>query len=102
MMRRKINLNTHKLLLLVYSLYRFGLLADNQNLHSFPTRRSSDLAARAARSTRGGLPRGEDPRARRRRHARGSSPRGRDRYSTRLNYSHQINTYAVFFLKKKK
>src|SRR5947208_4966762 len=59
----------------------------------FPTRRSSDLAA-----LRGGRPgrhhrRGEDlPHGRRR----------QDRKSTRLNSSHQIISYAVFCLKKKK
>src|SRR2546426_7287065 len=29
-------------------------------------------------------------------------PGGRDRESTRLNSSHLVNSYAVFFLKKKK
>src|SRR5258708_30955202 len=39
--------------------------------------------------------------ARRARHAAGHHP-GQDRKSTRLNSSHQIISYAVFCLKKKK
>src|SRR5947208_7342757 len=70
------------------------------DLHSFPTRRSSDLdnydrlkaaldrlqSTTVATSIRQPL--------QRRRH--------RDRKSTRLNSSHQIISYAVFCLKKKK
>src|SRR5438034_6284742 len=75
---------------------------DHLNLHSFPTRRSSDLAhlvephrgagREPAQRTRGSaLPR--DPL---------SSPRAlEDRKSTRLNSSHTVISYAVFCLKKK-
>src|SRR5690606_41489506 len=72
-----------------------------RNLHSFPTRRSSDLGRWST------APR---PRARCRLVSRGSrrgSRRGmprdarRDRKSTRLNSSHVKISYAVFCLKKK-
>src|SRR5207244_6970715 len=62
-------------------------------LHSFPTRRSSDLVVAdgewvlpAATKTRSGRP---------------AQAAARDRKSTRLNSSHQIISYAVFCLKKK-
>src|SRR5438552_14514505 len=79
-----------------------------RDLHSFPTRRSSDLAILAAagrpaaaesvvtvpgaglEGVVGGTP------------ARLGKPGCRDRKSTRLNSSHQIISYAVFCLKKKK
>src|SRR5438034_2525050 len=76
-----------------------------RNLHSFPTRRSSDLdepavdqrrdcsrdrrsSKRAVRSHRG--------------HLRQPRSRAGDRKSTRLNSSHTVISYAVFCLKKKK
>src|SRR5206468_8078084 len=70
---------------------------DAQMLHSFPTRRSSDLRAcrEAGRSSCCGRPR-----------ARHGVPPHRaepqDRKSTRLNSSHDQISYAVFCLKKKK
>src|SRR5438045_7732452 len=70
--------------------------------HSFPTRRSSDLARGAPR------PRGAPRRAARRsgadrlRSLRGARAARRDRKSTRLNSSHLGISYAVFCLKKKK
>src|SRR5439155_23365921 len=86
----------------------------NQDLHSFPTRRSSDLAFRSTRRCRrprpttagsaagGSASRGRSP------HTRASpvgspslAPGGRDRKSTRLNSSHVAISYAVFCLKKK-
>src|SRR5690606_41386430 len=80
--------------------------ADHRHLHSFPTRRSSDLprpAARRARSgpARAGSPDGAVPA----RHSGRAPPRsshGPDRKSTRLNSSHVKISYAVFCLKKKK
>src|SRR5437879_9063876 len=74
----------------------YGVLG---HLHSFPTRRSSDLRNKAA---------GRPPQA-----AAASAfsflisrPRNqeteRDRKSTRLNSSHRCISYAVFCLKKKK
>src|SRR5438034_2227988 len=72
-------------------------------LHSFPTRRSSDLTRRARlaipagvrRADGRGTPAGIARRARRFR----AAP---DRKSTRLNSSHTVISYAVFCLKKKK
>src|SRR5207248_11379955 len=90
-------------------------------LHSFPTRRSSDLVpvgagqgtgslllrrVQFARRSRRGLLAGW-PAARRRDHRSagpgdvGPALRG-DRKSTRLNSSHRTISYAVFCLKKKK
>src|SRR5690606_41522800 len=94
------------------------------SLHSFPTRRSSDLRLRAHRPQP--FPHGEAPRPdppERSRHRpvvirplthrlRSSDPRtarathersrAADRKSTRLNSSHVKISYAVFCLKKKK
>src|SRR5690606_39926824 len=86
-------------------------------LHSFPTRRSSDL--RIDRRVHGARPACRGccvARSRRRSESRaqgaciGSRPgrrsggtgRSRDRKSTRLNSSHVKISYAVFCLKKKK
>src|SRR5207244_12252146 len=100
------------LLLSVLSSYS---LSHHPHLHSFPTRRSSDLSPvdAAHRDRRGAGPRGpvaaraNRPLAapvalRARSRARGCRGRSRDRKSTRLNSSHQIISYAVFCLKKKK
>src|SRR6476646_10802275 len=67
--------------------------ADHRDLHSFPTRRSSDLRlsrrdpGRARRCPGLALP------------ARSRPRRGQDRKSTRLNSSHTVISYAVFCLK---
>src|SRR5690606_40680792 len=100
--------------------------ADARALHSFPTRRSSDLARRAdpphQRHDPGAQDESEDsddhhraaPRLSRR-HAAETNPSGMsswfpsrrvreqesDRKSTRLNSSHVKISYAVFCLKKK-
>src|SRR5688572_32485969 len=87
---------------------------DHQDLHSFPTRRSSDLEiAEVHRIDEGSKYehrdhtryRDDSPRARqetqpksRRWLERGAE---RDRKSTRLNSSHSQISYAVFCLKKK-
>src|SRR5439155_25356232 len=91
----------------------------HRDLHSFPTRRSSDLVRRVAPRTpvrperraearrdpvlRAGRLRPLPPGARalRRRVPRGRHAAG-DRKSTRLNSSHVATSYAVFCLKKKK
>src|SRR5438045_6577686 len=84
-------------------LFVFSLYLDHRALHSFPTRRSSDLSAPRTRTRcrpgRARVPLESrhvlDPRtARARRRA--------DRKSTRLNSSHLGISYAVFCLKKKK
>src|SRR5262245_63314245 len=82
-------------------------------LHSFPTRRSSDLDRRDAVGRHVAGASGEDRRAEAHRRARiahrGSDARQTarsddavDRKSTRLNSSHLGISYAVFCLKKKK
>src|SRR5690348_18130312 len=84
----------------------------HRDLHSFPTRRSSDLIGKARFFFTPGVPRElrrmlEEqiiPRLL----ARGGAPsairlkRFQDRKSTRLNSSHPSISYAVFCLKKKK
>src|SRR5690606_42027576 len=78
----------------------------HRDLHSFPTRRSSDLVllacvvarlpGRGARDTgHSGEHRGEQQHG-------AETPGARDRKSTRLNSSHVKISYAVFCLKKKK
>src|SRR5688572_30965694 len=77
-------------------LFFFGYCGERRYLHSFPTRRSSDLGDagidRAARHQTVEQQLGIDPR----------DDRLGDRKSTRLNSSHSQNSYAVFCLKKKK
>src|SRR5690625_6610695 len=72
-------------------------------LHSFPTRRSSDLQPRVPllreRLLDGLRRRGPEPD--RAVHLPGARRR-RDRKSTRLNSSHVASSYAVFCLKKQK
>src|SRR5207248_11130607 len=91
----------------------FSCSRAHRDLHSFPTRRSSDLGSRAgARARARPAPRRRRPDVRRRRgghlaraHARRRLvlPRAPvDRKSTRLNSSHRTISYAVFCLKKKK
>src|SRR5690606_41836399 len=83
---------------------------DPRDLHSFPTRRSSDLDARGdgvGRDCGGVRDRAAPERLAAAAHSDvGSrwSPRGAagDRKSTRLNSSHVKISYAVFCLKKKK
>src|SRR5207302_10296710 len=83
----------------------FYCYGDHRDLHSFPTRRSSDLPlpawSRSARRRRA------SPSAPRRQRApcRAALHAGLalvDRKSTRLNSSHVKISYAVFCLKKKK
>src|SRR5207248_9947081 len=74
------------------------------DLHSFPTRRSSDLGPGPPEPARGRARRGAGERStgRRVREPREHSARSPDRKSTRLNSSHRTISYAVFCLKKKK
>src|SRR5205814_9938204 len=93
---------------------------DHRDLHSFPTRRSSDLSAGSAPSLKPFFARGRRTRGEQKRegtHAtelaqasrladsscrrRGGRRRAGDRKSTRLNSSHLGISYAVFCLKKK-
>src|SRR5947199_6172967 len=78
----------------------FDCPAAPRDLHSFPTRRSSDLGSTPVRGPGGGGPKpppsdqfGDGTPLRR---------TGLDRKSTRLNSSHLGISYAVFCLKKKK
>src|SRR5690349_23508238 len=91
----------------------FSVSGDHRDLHSFPTRRSSDLAVARKIKTRTILPAGIErhrhptraggPALRRQRRVAFEVPRPRrDRKSTRLNSSHVEISYAVFCLKKKK
>src|SRR5438876_7754550 len=86
-----------------YSFF-FYCYGDHRNLHSFPTRRSSDLS----RGGDGGQAFSGGARARIDSRAGGADWRHRvfdpargDRKSTRLNSSHPSISYAVFCLKKK-
>src|SRR5947209_15137963 len=81
-------------------LYCYGYVT-HRTLHSFPTRRSSDLELGAEAPAR--LLHAHDPAAiveadEARAHVDGRE----DRKSTRLNSSHANNSYAVFCLKKKR
>src|SRR5207245_9330021 len=86
----------------------FSCAALHRHLHSFPTRRSSDLSStsqRARRSTASSSSRVAAhswcaPRAAWRSWSRRKA--STDRKSTRLNSSHGSISYAVFCLKKKK
>src|SRR5207302_11279563 len=90
--------------------FSFSCYRHLRHLHSFPTRRSSDLVPGAcgrnralgdrSPSRRGGGRR-TPPVARLRSVLAGSKHAG-DRKSTRLNSSHVKISYAVFCLKKKK
>src|SRR5207253_6237085 len=97
-----------------FSFFFFDCHLALHHLHSFPTRRSSDLIfeipkqlgfvsqlrvrrfkqKRRGRSATGVVSRGDD--------AQAFPNQFRDRKSTRLNSSHVAISYAVFCLKKKK
>src|SRR5438105_6067999 len=64
----------------------------HRDLHSFPTRRSSDLYLLEHRLHGSGAAELRDPTA---------PDAALDRKSTRLNSSHEWSSYAVFCLKKK-
>src|SRR5688572_32375611 len=95
-------------------LFMFTCFGHLRVLHSFPTRRSSDLSVRRRERKsrpggRGGGPRRASSISRWPNGRAGSSYSGtwpsraspRDRKSTRLNSSHSQISYAVFCLKKK-
>src|SRR5437764_9676077 len=78
-----------------------------RDLHSFPTRRSSDLLRGSDRVPTREVGRAFVGRAAHERPQPGPCPEDvglsdRDRKSTRLNSSHRCISYAVFCLKKKK
>src|SRR5207248_7311687 len=86
--------------------------AHPRSLHSFPTRRSSDLFRQHAGADHRHPAVQPEPQHRRRRPGRSvddlagrsatSAGHAEDRKSTRLNSSHRTISYAVFCLKKKK
>src|SRR5205814_10249314 len=100
---------------LIHFLFYFSVYGDHRDLHSFPTRRSSDLRFCHARRRTGATkvhssiirPRRCSTRTAAR-FIRASvitsaaTRRFIDRKSTRLNSSHLGISYAVFCLKKKK
>src|SRR5436190_12640079 len=87
----------------------FSCSVAHRDLHSFPTRRSSDLAhptvhaqsadAQGDENEHPDSPDAQPGDSRTSRDARFHRP---DRKSTRLNSSHTVISYAVFCLKKKK
>src|SRR5204863_9914813 len=92
-------------LLTAACLFFFACYGDHRDLHSFPTRRSSDLPPPPVRSARPSpaptwSPRPRPSPSRSGWPARRWSGSG-DRKSTRLNSSHVEISYAVFCLKKK-
>src|SRR5947209_12497081 len=90
---------------LLLTIFFFYCYVDHRDLHSFPTRRSSDLSGcQAARTPRVPCRRRPSPASSRARWRRAPTARHtrRDRKSTRLNSSHANISYAVFCLKKKK
>src|SRR5947207_9406641 len=78
--------------LFTFAVFFFECYGHLRVLHSFPTRRSSDLMPPPW--SRRPPPAGSPPRSPR-------SPVRLDRKSTRLNSSHTVISYAVFCLKKK-
>src|SRR5688572_32619804 len=83
----------------------FSCYANHRDLHSFPTRRSSDLRLeQQVDALVLEQPSGEEQRRGRASGPGGAAHRGalQDRKSTRLNSSHSQISYAVFCLKKKK
>src|SRR5437667_1434250 len=84
--------------MLLWPIFFFSSCAHHRALHSFPTRRSSDLARFEAAYdfVRQTVAQGESVLF------VGTKRQARDRKSTRLNSSHITISYAVFCLKKKK
>src|SRR6478735_11775716 len=76
-------------------LFFFYYYGDHRDLHSFPTRRSSDLVPRAAFSHSASV--GTRPPAQ----LQNAVASCQDRKSTRLNSSHLVRSYAAFCWKKK-
>src|SRR5439155_20266900 len=89
----------------ILALIFFSGSGDHRDLHSFPTRRSSDLFERANPAPPPGTEPGRpSPRMPAEVMAQAGGAAGAapvDRKSTRLNSSHVAISYAVFCLKKK-
>src|SRR5438067_13480933 len=104
-------INNHSLLIMfVFCIFFFYCYGDHRDLHSFPTRRSSDLLGFVKMENEvSGYPLDPDatglvnPNFAMLAQACGATGiRIEDRKSTRLNSSHVSISYAVFCLKKKK
>src|SRR5436305_5869265 len=80
--------------------FSFSSYGDRRDLHSFPTRRSSDLGGRSVTSARSRTFTARPSTTAARTPSTKRAPE--DRKSTRLNSSHVRISYAVFCLKKKK
>src|SRR5436190_14379891 len=80
--------------------FLLSLYADHRDLHSFPTRRSSDLNA-ACSAALAGCGKGKDAENLDDKEYTWLRGQSLDRKSTRLNSSHTVISYAVFCLKKK-
>src|SRR5207248_9093899 len=96
---------------LCHTFFFFYSYVHPRDLHSFPTRRSSDLRMMPGATVLTRMPRAAYSMARDRvtafrpplvREARAEGTLALDRKSTRLNSSHRTISYAVFCLKKKK
>src|SRR5438876_1713471 len=101
----------YTVLILLFFTFFFSCFGAHRDLHSFPTRRSSDLLQAEARAgSPGGGVRSRAGKGCRRPAAgpdgeasfRAGAFSRLDRKSTRLNSSHPSISYAVFCLKKKK
>src|SRR5438132_10784780 len=88
----------------MYTRFVFLFRALHLDLHSFPTRRSSDLGAKTEilLGVLGVLAVSISARYLQAAPAALPRPARTDRKSTRLNSSHTVMSYAVFCLKKKK
>src|SRR5207249_8475479 len=82
-------------------LFFFSCYGHPRHLHSFPTRRSSDLSAPTRRARSGHSPKPARVTVTVSRATSTAATSPRDRKSTRLNSSHVSISYAVFCLKKK-
>src|SRR5207249_5190210 len=83
------------------TLFFFYSSGDHRDLHSFPTRRSSDLAGAKGAGGAQGAHGAKGAGGASRRCQLSTLATMRDRKSTRLNSSHVSISYAVFCLKKK-
>src|SRR5689334_24855561 len=75
-------------------------IGHHQKTSYLPTRRSSDLPGRGAGERHRPHPDPPSEMARRRADGAPELPAARDRKSTRLNFSHSSNSYAVIRMKK--
>src|SRR5205809_4701247 len=96
--------STFTLLVFALCVFFFERYGAHQSLHSFPTRRSSDLQVKNRSDSVGyfGAVFARKEIAFDHANSRSKAISFLDRKSTRLNSSHGYNSYAVFCLKKKR